>query len=143
MSNELASLLQLLLFASISLGIIDCGFAHSLTTAQCCLKECTLISRRRGAVDAFGVLMWEMLTGQRPWAGLRHVQIITHKMRNGTQLKWPSDVHPDFKVCLVAYQPLHSLTQKLERDRLYIRFVWELPEASLGLARKSSDCAPF
>jgi hypothetical protein len=52
------------------------------------------------AADAFGVLMWEMLTGARPWAGLRHVQIITHKMRNGSQLKWPSDVYPAYKVAL-------------------------------------------
>ena len=50
------------------------------------------------AIDAFGVLLWEMLTGQRPWAGMRHVQIIAHKMRNGSQLKWPSNVHQDFKV---------------------------------------------
>ncbi len=50
------------------------------------------------AADAFGVLLWEMLTGARPWAGLRHVQIITHKMRNGSQLKWPSDVYPAYKV---------------------------------------------
>lgn len=48
-------------------------------------------------VYAFGVLLWEMLTGARPWAGLRHVQIITHKMRNGSQLKWPSDVYPAYK----------------------------------------------
>ena len=51
--------------------------------------------------DAFGVLLWEMFTGQRPWAGLRHVQIITHKMRNGSQLKWPPNVFPAFKVSSV------------------------------------------
>jgi len=71
------------------------------------------------AADAFGVLMWEMLTGARPWAGLRHVQIITHKMRNGSQLKWPSDVYPVYKVAL----PLLPVWIPLRRfkERAFLR----------------------
>ena len=60
----------------------------------------TSLSQQTLPADAFGVLLWEMYTGQRPWAGLRHVQIITHKMRNGTQLKWPPHVYPAFKASL-------------------------------------------
>ncbi|KAK9810348.1 hypothetical protein WJX72_009180 [[Myrmecia] bisecta] len=43
-------------------------------------------------VYSFGVLLWELYTGQRPWAGLRHVQVIAHKMRSTTKLEFPPAV---------------------------------------------------
>ena len=50
-------------------------------------------------VYAFGVLLWEMYTSKRPWSGLRHVQIITHKMR-ASQLQFPPSMPLLFKAGL-------------------------------------------
>lgn len=44
-------------------------------------------------VYSYGVILWEMLTSQRAWAGVRPSMIITHKMR-GERLKWPEAI-PD------------------------------------------------
>ncbi len=47
------------------------------------------------AVDiySYGVILWEMLTSQRAWAGMRPSAIISNKV-NGTRLIWPEAI-PD------------------------------------------------
>ncbi|KAK9807889.1 hypothetical protein WJX72_012343 [[Myrmecia] bisecta] len=40
-------------------------------------------------VYAYGVLLWSMYTGQRPWAGMRHVQIIAQKIIGNASLPFP------------------------------------------------------
>jgi serine/threonine protein kinase len=43
-------------------------------------------------VYAFGVLLWQMFTCSRPWAGLSHVQIMGVVLAGEPALRW--DVHP-------------------------------------------------
>ena len=42
-------------------------------------------------VYSFGVLLWQMYTGSRPWAGLRHGQIIVMVV---TQVRRRPPTHP-------------------------------------------------
>ena len=61
------------------------------------------------AVDvyAFGVVLWEMYTGQRPWAGMRQAQIVHTVCSLGHQLDFPYgtparfEVHPTVVYCKV------------------------------------------
>jgi len=50
-------------------------------------------------VYSFGVVLWELYTGERPWAGLRHAQIITAKVMKQPkdQLQWPPGSHKTIK----------------------------------------------
>ncbi|BDA44406.1 probable mitogen-activated protein kinase kinase kinase 11 at C-terminar half [Coccomyxa sp. Obi] len=43
-------------------------------------------------VYAFGVLLWEMCTGKRPWAGLMQMQVIFHVTIQNKSLEFPSTV---------------------------------------------------
>ncbi|CAK0736720.1 hypothetical protein CVIRNUC_000792 [Coccomyxa viridis] len=43
-------------------------------------------------VYAFGVLLWEMCTGKRPWAGMMQMQIIFHVTIQNKSLEFPSSV---------------------------------------------------
>ncbi|KAK9808830.1 hypothetical protein WJX72_004554 [[Myrmecia] bisecta] len=52
-------------------------------------------------VYAFGVLLWEMYTGQRPWGGLLQMQIIFHVTIQNKKLEFPADA-PPFLVQLAA-----------------------------------------
>ena len=47
---------------------------------------------------SFGVLLWEMYTGQRPWAGMLQMQIIFNVTVQGKQLEFPSDAPEQIKV---------------------------------------------
>ncbi|KAL0042668.1 hypothetical protein WJX79_007377 [Trebouxia sp. C0005] len=51
------------------------------------------------AVDvyAFGVVLWEMYTGQRPWAGMRHAQIVHTICGLEQQLEFPYGTPARFK----------------------------------------------
>ena len=50
-------------------------------------------------VYAFGVLLWEMYTGQRPWSGLGQMQIIFHLTQRKKRLQFPSETPPQLQVC--------------------------------------------
>jgi len=49
-------------------------------------------------VYAFGVLLWEMYTGQRPWSGLGQMQVIFHLTQRKKRLQFPSDTPPQLQV---------------------------------------------
>jgi serine/threonine protein kinase len=51
----------------------------------------------KGDVYSFGVMLWEMYTGERAWAGLRQAQIMLAKMdRLSAPLKIPEDCPAPF-----------------------------------------------
>ncbi len=43
---------------------------------------------------AFGVLLWQMYTGLRPWAGMNHGQIIYNVGMKNVQLLFPPGTPP-------------------------------------------------
>mmetsp|Transcript_35206 Transcript_35206/g.78353 ORF Transcript_35206/g.78353 Transcript_35206/m.78353 type:complete len:865 (-) Transcript_35206:387-2981(-) len=43
-------------------------------------------------VYSYGVLLWQMYTGSRPWSGLTHAQIIMQVANKGAHLKWTDGV---------------------------------------------------
>lgn len=43
-------------------------------------------------VYAVGVLIWQMYTGSRPWAGLSHRQILATVVSGATELEWPDNI---------------------------------------------------
>ena len=47
---------------------------------------------------SFGVLLWEMYTGQRPWAGMLQMQIIFNVTVQKKQLEFPADAPEKIKV---------------------------------------------
>ena len=49
-------------------------------------------------VYAFGVLLWEMYTGQRPWSGLNPMQIIFHLTLRKKKLQFPPDTPAQLQV---------------------------------------------
>ncbi len=44
-------------------------------------------------VYSIGVLLWQMVTGSRPWAGLSHLQVSVEVGTNQRCLQWPAWVH--------------------------------------------------
>ena len=44
---------------------------------------------RAGDVYSFGVLLWAMCTGARPWASMSHGQIVSTVTQGTMQLEWP------------------------------------------------------
>ncbi|KAL3138629.1 hypothetical protein ABBQ32_006391 [Trebouxia sp. C0010 RCD-2024] len=48
-------------------------------------------------VYAFGVLLWEMYTGEKPFAGMRHAQIIYHVTTLLAHPQFPADTPPQLK----------------------------------------------
>ena len=57
------------------------------------------------AVDvyAFGVVLWEMYTAQRPWAGMRQAQIVHTVCSLGQQLEFPYGTPSRFEVSCASF----------------------------------------
>ncbi len=70
---------------------------------MCCLQPADVYS--------FGVLLWEMLTSSRAWAGLRHVHIICMVGVQSQSLATPEGLHP------VLAQLLEQCLQRTPEDR--------------------------
>jgi len=67
------------------------------------------------AVDvyAFGVVLWEMYTGQRPWAGMRHAQIVHTICGLNQQLEFPYGTPARFEVSQLHSQCSMTRTHSL------------------------------
>ncbi|KAK9807481.1 hypothetical protein WJX72_000374 [[Myrmecia] bisecta] len=77
-------------------------------------------------VYAYGVILWSMYTGQRPWAGMRHAQIIAQKFLGKASLPFPDHTprayrelaegcmapndaaRPSFADVVAALKPVHA-----------------------------------
>jgi len=64
-----------------------------------CKRLCALLAQAAD-VYAFGILLWEMCTGQKPWVGLKEQEIITKVVQNEKQPLFPRDTPAPFKVHL-------------------------------------------
>lgn len=61
-------------------------------------------------VYAFGVLLWEMWTGQRPWQGLGQMQIIFHLTQRKKRLQFTPGTPPKLEVPLALNVIVLTLT---------------------------------
>ena len=52
---------------------------------------------------AYGVLVYELFTAERPWSGLRHAEVLHKVAVNKERLLLPNDAPELFKVCLNSY----------------------------------------
>ena len=55
-------------------------------------------------VYAFGVLLFELFTADRPWGGLRHAEVLHKVAVKHERLKLPEDAPQLFQVCSCHYQ---------------------------------------
>ncbi|GFH12753.1 mixed lineage protein kinase, partial [Haematococcus lacustris] len=89
--------------------VADFGLAHSLDTATCVhtLNYGTITHQppetlmdgqvsRETDTYSLGVLMWQMYTGSRPWAGLSHSQILMTVVNGTAHLTFPADTPGDY-----------------------------------------------
>ncbi|KAL6763903.1 mixed lineage protein kinase [Haematococcus lacustris] len=89
--------------------VADFGLAHSLDTATCVhtLNYGTITHQppetlmdgqvsRETDTYSLGVLMWQMYTGSRPWAGLSHSQILMTVVNGTAHLAFPADTPGDY-----------------------------------------------
>ena len=71
---------------------------------------------------SFGVLLWEMYTGQRPWAGMLQMQIIFNVTVQKKQLEFPADAPEKIKVqpvghCAQAHKAVFLTLSMITRSR--------------------------
>ncbi len=89
---------QQLASTSVVMSII---YAYSALQAPCRdTYLCCFAGKLSKSADvyAFGVLLWEMYTGQRPWSGLGQMQVIFHLTQRKKRLQFPSDTPPLLQV---------------------------------------------
>ena len=55
-------------------------------------------------VYAFGVMLWEMFTSSRAWAGMMHAQVMC-QIAIGARLAMPDGAPPAFKLLLRVRRP--------------------------------------
>ncbi len=68
---------------------------------------------------AFGVLLWEMLTGGRAWDGLTPAQVMLAVALNQQRLSYPITSPPDLTRCVpcrLRSPPLHGMVTALVRQ---------------------------
>jgi serine/threonine protein kinase len=90
---------------------------------------------RASDVWAFGVLLWSMWVGARPWSGMTHGEIVAAVARDGKALVWPDDApeglaalgeaclardpadRPTFAEVLEILQPQVQVMREQRRER--------------------------
>ncbi len=90
LNGRIESSLPLPLSPSLSLPSIP----WSLLTCLCCVAGKL---SKAADVYAFGVLLWEMWTGSRPWSGLLQMQVIFHVTIQRKRLEFPEDTPGELK----------------------------------------------
>ena len=86
-------------------------------------------------VYGFGVILWQMYTGLRPWRGLSHARVVEAVGREGKVLPWPDEApdglaalgeaccspeprgRPTFADVLEVLQPLVALIERAEEQQ--------------------------
>lgn len=53
-------------------------------------------------VYSLGVLLWQLYTSSRPWAGLRHGQIIVMVVTQRARLRFPDGTPPAYEALALA-----------------------------------------
>ena len=92
---SMRSIIQIASRARRSFISISChSFAWRLPTYLWCN-----VGKLSKAADvyAFGVLLWEMWTGSRPWSGLLQMQVIFHVTIQRKRLEFPEDTPGELK----------------------------------------------
>ena len=100
-------------------SVVGNAYAKAHTCKSSCMQllknanthecECLCAFLAQAAdVYAFGILLWEMCTGQKPWVGLKEQEIITKVVQNEKQPLFPRDTPAPFKVhpalfCLLLF----------------------------------------
>ena len=73
-----------------------------LRDPDCCRLHCAGKLSKAADVYAFGVLLWEMWTGSRPWSGLLQMQVIFHVTVQRKCLEFPSNTPMQLKELALA-----------------------------------------
>ena len=66
-------------------------------------------------VYAFGVVLFELYTADRPWSGLRHAEVLHRVAVKKEQLQLPTNAPQAFQVCMQCLYILRP-TCKLQAD---------------------------
>ncbi|KAL3145632.1 hypothetical protein ABBQ32_003175 [Trebouxia sp. C0010 RCD-2024] len=98
-------------------NIVTARYSNIVHSAPELLRDYFLT--KAADVYAFGILLWEMCTGQKPWVGLKEQEIITKVVQNEKQPLFPRDTPAPFKVvanqCLAADMTLRPSASSLIR----------------------------
>ena len=90
---------------------------------------------------AFGVLLWEMYSGTRPWAGMAGITIIHNLTIKRRTLELPATSTPAFKV---AIGPAPAQLVARSRLHLYLLALEDLPLCMLYLPQRVAvTCLPL
>ena len=85
---------------------------------------CVSLLAQAADVYAFGILLWEMCTGQKPWVGLKEQEIITKVVQNEKQPLFPRDTPAPFKVHLaLCYCVSLFFLDKACHDCVYLKTI--------------------
>ena len=83
-------------------------------------------------VYSFGVVLWEMITQQSPFAGMAAYQVVEAVVQQGERPPWPEDLSPTFA-------PLVALAEQCWQTERQLRPAFaDLVESLRGLADPQS-----